>query len=56
MIDFAARMNLFSVFNFKECHPLMTALEETLPGALMIDVHAQEVDVKLLRSGEILDM
>jgi hypothetical protein len=56
MIDFAPWMNLFSVFDFKECHPLTTALEETLPRALMIDVHAEEVDVKLLRPGEILNM
>jgi hypothetical protein len=48
MIHFAACVNLFSVFDFKECHALVAALEEALPGALVIDVHTEEIDVKFL--------
>jgi hypothetical protein len=48
MIYFAARMNFFSVFDFKERHTLAAALEEALPRALMIDIHAEEINVKLL--------
>ena len=47
MVHFAACVNLFSVFDFKECHALMAALEEALPRALMIDIHTEEIDVKL---------
>ena len=48
MIHFAACVNLFSVFDFKECDALVAALEKALPGALMIDVHTEEIDIKLL--------
>jgi hypothetical protein len=56
VIHFAAGVNFFSVFDFKKCDPLMTTLEEALPAALVIDLHAEEVDVKLLGAGEVLDV
>ena len=56
MVYFAACMNLFSVFDFKECDALVAALEKALPGAFMIDVHTEEIDVKLLRPREIFDV
>jgi hypothetical protein len=48
VIHFAAWVNLFSVFDFKECDALVAALEKALPRALVINVHPEEIDVKLL--------
>jgi hypothetical protein len=56
VIHFAAWVNLFSVFDFKECDALAAALEEALPRALVFDVHAEEIDVKLPCPREILDV
>ena len=54
MVYFAACMNLFSVFDFKECDALVAALEKALPGALVLDVHPKEIDIKLLGAREIV--
>jgi len=48
VIDLAATVDFRAVFGFEQCQPLVAALEEALPGTLMIDVHAEEIDVKLL--------
>ena len=56
MVYFTTCVNLLSVFDFKQRHTLAAALEEALPIALMIDTHAEEIDVKLLRPREIFDV
>jgi hypothetical protein len=56
MVHFTTCVNLLSVFDFKQRNALATAFQETLPRALMIDVHTEEIDVELLRPREIFDV
>jgi hypothetical protein len=56
VIDFTAAVDAGAIVDFEQRHALIAALEKTLPGSLVIDLHAKKIDVKLLRSREILDV
>ena len=56
VIDLASAVNVGAIFCFEQCHALVAALEKALPGDLVIDVHTEEIDIKLFRPREILDV
>jgi hypothetical protein len=54
VIDLASGVNITG--GFKQRNPLTAALEEALPGALVIDFHSEKVDVKPSCASKVLDM
>ena len=54
VIDLASGVNIAG--GFKQRDPLAAALEKALPGTLVIDFHAEKVDVKPSRPGKVLDV
>src|SRR5690349_4711465 len=56
VVHLAAAMDLGAVFRQKERDSLIAALEKDLPGALVVDFHAEKVDIEFSRASEILHM
>ena len=53
VIHFAAAMDVFVVFDFKQGDALVAAFQKTLPVSFALDFHAEEVDIEITRAREI---
>jgi hypothetical protein len=56
VIDLAAGVDNFLVFDLEEGDTLVAAFQETLPVPFMVDFHAEKLNVKFPRAREILDV
>jgi hypothetical protein len=56
MIDFAAPMDVFIIFDFKEGDALTATFQEALPVAFVLDLHAEKVDIEFSRPRQIFDV
>jgi len=56
VIDFTPAADFLSIIHFKERHALIAAFQKALPLALLVDGHAEKIDVEFARPGEILDV
>jgi hypothetical protein len=56
VIDFAAGVDFFIVFDFENGDALITALEKTLPRAFVINLHAEEIYIESSSPSEIFDV